>query len=200
MTAPLVPRPDPFIHFGEWYRAAEAADPQPEAAAFATVSAEGAPSNRLVLVRRWSARGFEVFTNLQSRKARDLAVNPRAALAWHWKSLGRQVRVEGVAEMMTSEESDAYWYGRPRGSQVSALASKQSQPIEGREALLEQRDAIELQLRDVASLPRPAGWGGLRVVPLRVEFWQHEDDRYHQRLVYRRTAVGTPWSTEFLQP
>jgi pyridoxamine 5'-phosphate oxidase len=102
--------------------------------------------------------------------------------------------------MMTSEESDAYWYGRPRGSQVSALASKQSQPIEGREALLEQRDAIELQLRDVASLSRPAGWGGIRIVPLRVEFWQHEDDRYHQRLVYRRPAVGTPWSTEFLQP
>ncbi len=200
MSALLVPRPSPFLHFAEWMRAAEVSDPQPEAAALATADADGVPSNRLVLVRRWSERGFEVFTNLQSRKAREIAVNPRAALAWHWKPLGRQVRVEGFAETMTNEESDAYWHGRPRGSQVSALASEQSQPIEGREALLERRDAIELQLRDVASLPRPAGWGGIRIVPLRVEFWQHEDDRYHQRLVYRRTAVGTPWSTEFLQP
>jgi len=200
MTPPLVPRPNPFIHFAEWYRAAQAVDPQPEAVALATVGADGAPSSRMVLVRKWTSRGFEVFTDLSSRKARDLQTNPRVALAWHWKPLGRQVRVEGVAERMSPDESDAYWRARPRGSQLSAIASSQSERIEGREALIVRRLEVEAHYQDVNPLPRPADWGGIRVVPLLVEFWQHEDDRLHQRLEYRRMAVGQPWSARILQP
>ncbi|MDA0815456.1 MAG: pyridoxamine 5'-phosphate oxidase [Chloroflexi bacterium] len=200
MTSPLVPRPNPFMHFAEWYRTAQALDPQPEAAALATVGADGAPSNRLVLVRQWSIRGFEFFTNLESRKARDLATETRVALTWHWKPPGRQVRVEGLAERTSDEESDAYWRSRPRGSQISAIASAQSMDIEGRVALLVQRDAVEARYAGVAAIPRPAYWGGIRVVPLVVEFWQHEDDRYHQRLMYERAGVGLPWSIRLLQP
>lgn len=196
----LVPRPHPFIHFDEWFAEARARDPQPEAAALATVDAEGRPSNRVVLVRRWDTRGFEVFTNLRSRKGREVAAMPRAALAFHWKPLGRQVRIEGLVAPMSAEESDAYWRGRPRGSQVSAVASEQSEPIESRDALLAQRDAVEARYPDSEPVPRPAHWGGLRLVPLVVEFWQHEDDRYHQRLEYRRSAPGTPWTTRILQP
>lgn len=200
MTSPLVPWPSPFMHFAEWYRTAQALDPQPEAAALATVGADGAPSNRLVLVRQWSTRGFEFFTDFESRKARDLAVNGQAALTWHWKPPGRQVRVEGLAERVTPEESDAYWRSRPRGSQISAIASAQSEDIESRAVLLARRDVIEERYRDVTAIPRPSNWGGIRVVPLVVEFWQHEDDRYHQRLMYERAGVGLPWSSHLLQP
>ncbi len=200
MGALLIPRPNPFIHFAEWYRAAVAVDPQPEAAALATVGADGTPSNRLVLIRQWSPRGFEFFTNFESHKARDIAGNPRVALTWHWKAPGRQVRVEGFAERTTDAESDAYWEARPRGSQISAIASAQSEDIESRAALLAQRDAVEEQYEDIVDIPRPAYWGGIRVVPLAVEFWQHEDDRYHQRLEYRRAVVGSPWSATLLQP
>ena len=201
----MTPRPSPFIHLDEWFAAARLADPQPEAASLATVGADGQPSNRVVLVRQWDARGFEVFTNLRSRKAREVGAQPRVALTFHWKGAGpagggRQVRIEGVAEAMSASESDAYWAARPRGSQISASASDQSEPIESRAALLAKRDALEARYADGGEVPRPAHWGGFRIVPLRVEFWQHEDDRYHQRLEYSRRAVGMPWRTQILQP
>lgn len=195
------PRADPFAHLDEWFMEARVDDPQPEAAALATVGADGKPSNRVVLVRRWDARGFEVFTNLRSPKARDVQEHPMAALVFHWKSAahgGRQVRIEGRVEPMSAAESDAYWATRPRGSQISAVASEQSEPIESREALLARRDALEQRYPDGAEVPRPAHWGGLRLVPVRFEFWQHEDDRFHQRLEYRRFAGG--WETAILQP
>ncbi|MCK9494372.1 MAG: pyridoxamine 5'-phosphate oxidase [Dehalococcoidia bacterium] len=205
MTAPLVPRPSPFQHFGEWFEAARMTDPQPEAAALATVGADGQPSNRLVLVRQWDVRGFEVFTNLRSRKAQEIGEQPRVALTFHWKGAGparggRQVRIEGVAEPVSAAESDAYWAARPRGSRISAIASDQSEPIESREALLAKRDALEQRHAEGEDVPRPAHWGGYRIVPLRVEFWQHEDDRYHRRLLYIRSRAGAPWSTAILQP
>ncbi|MGE3962271.1 MAG: pyridoxamine 5'-phosphate oxidase [Dehalococcoidia bacterium] len=200
MTATITPRPSPLAHFAEWWDAARAADPQPEAASLATVGVDGQPSNRLVLVRRWDERGFEVFTNLHSRKAREVGGRPLAALTFHWKPLGRQVRVEGGVEPMSAAESDAYWAMRPRGSRISALASDQSEPIDSREALLAKRDLLADRFAGVDAIPRPAHWGGFRIVPLRIEFWQHEDDRYHQRLEYARSAVGRPWRAQLLQP
>ncbi len=196
----MTPRADPFAHLDEWYAVAREADSQPEAAAFATVDADGQPSNRMVLVRRWDARGFEVFTNLRSPKARDVAGQPRAALTFHWKPLGRQVRIEGVMEPMSAAESDAYWDTRPRGSRISALASDQSEVIESRAALLAKRDALEGRYPGETPVPRPEHWGGLRLAPLRVEFWQHEDDRFHQRLEYARASLDAPWRTAILQP
>lgn len=184
----------------EWFARARREDPQPEAAALATVGADGQPSNRVVLVRRWDDRGFEVFTNLRSRKALEIGARSRAALTFHWKPLGRQVRIEGTVEPMSAAESDAYWASRPRGSRISAVASDQSEPIESREALLAKRDAVEERYPEGEDVPRPTHWGGFRVVPLRVEFWQHEDNRFHQRLEYRRSAVGHPWRTALLQP
>ena len=196
----MIPRPNPFIHLDQWFAAARRADPQPEAAALATVGPDGQPSNRLVLVRQWDARGFEVFTNLRSRKALEIGEQPRVALTFHWKPLGRQVRIEGVAAPMSAAESDAYWASRPRGSRISAAASDQSEPIESRAALLAKRDALEERYPEGADVPRPPHWGGFRIVPLRVEFWQHEDDRYHQRLEYSRLAARSPWRTTILQP
>lgn len=196
----MIPRPSPFVHFDEWFAAARVVDPQPEAAALATVGRDGQPSNRMVLVRRWSGRGFEVFTDLRSPKALDIGDEPRVALTFHWKPLGRQVRIEGVAAPMSAAESDAYWASRPRGSRLSAMASDQSEPIESRAALLAKRDALGQRYASTAEVPRPAHWGGFRIAPLRVEFWEHEDDRFHQRLEYRRSAVGAPWRTAILQP
>ncbi len=197
----MTPRSDPFAHLDEWYAEARGSEPQPEAAALATVGADGQPSNRIVLVRRWDERGLEVFTDLQSRKARELRAHPGAALVFHWKAAGhggRQVRIEGHVEPMSAAESDAYWATRPRGSQISALASEQSEPVENRETLLARRDALEARYPDGGGVPRPAHWGGLRLAPVRFEFWQHEDDRFHQRLAYERQPDG--WTTAILQP
>ena len=196
----MTPRPNPFLHLEEWFAAARREDPQPEAAALATVGAEGQPANRLVLVRLWDTRGFEVFTNLRSRKAHELGDEPKAALTFHWKPLGRQVRIEGFTEAMSAAESDAYWASRPRGSRISAIASDQSEPIESRDALLAKRDLVEERYEGVDDIPRPAHWGGFRIVPLRIDLWQHEDNRYHQRLEYSRSAVGRPWRSQVLQP
>lgn len=196
----MIAHETPFAHFDAWFADARGADPQPEAAALASADGRGRPSNRLVLVRNWSERGWEVHTNLESRKGRELLSRPWAALTWHWKPLGRQVRVEGMVERMADEESDAYWRARPRESQVSAVASDQSEPIADRAALERRRQDVARAYPDGVEVPRPVDWGGLRVVPLRVEFWQHADDRFHDRLEYTRDAVGEPWRTRVLQP
>lgn len=195
----MIPYPHPFLHFGEWFEAARAADPQPEAVSLATADAGARPANRMVLVRRWSERGFEVYTDTESRKGADLAANPRAALCWHWKGLGRQVRAEGIVTRLPDAQVDAYWAARPRQSRLSAVTSRQSQEVERREVL-------EARLREVEAahlgreVPRPARWGGYLVQPLRVEFWQHDEDRFHDRLEYARPALGAPWRTRTLQP
>jgi pyridoxamine 5'-phosphate oxidase len=191
--------PEPARQFDTWFeRAVASRIPQPEAAALATATPDGAPSVRMVLVKQVDARGFLLFSNYESRKGMELAANPRGALLFFWEPLGRQVRIEGSVERATREESDAYIRRRPRASQLSALASPQSQPVPSRHDL-EQRVAELRQEYGDSELPMPPHWGGFRVVPERYEFWQHGDDRLHDRLVYLPTADGG-WQIERLAP
>lgn len=190
--------PDPLRQFERWFEEAERAGvAQPEAAALATATPQGAPSVRMVLVKRAEASGFVFYSNYESRKGGELAANPRAALMFHWTALGRVVRIEGPVERTSREESVAYAHSRPRGSQLSALVSPQSRPIASRAEL--ERRAAELESRYAdAELPAHEGWGGLAVTPESYEFWQHRPDRLHDRLRYEREEVG--WRIERLAP
>jgi pyridoxamine 5'-phosphate oxidase len=191
--------PDPFRQFDAWFEAAKAAGiSEPEAAAVATASADGMPSVRMVLVKETGEAGFVFYTNYGSRKGRELAANPRAALLFHWKPLGRQVRIEGEVRRTTIEETAGYVRSRARASQLSALASPQSRPIASR-AALEQRVAEIAERHAGSELPLPDGWGGFRLVPERFEFWQHRDNRLHDRLLYTRRTDGG-WHRERLAP
>jgi pyridoxamine 5'-phosphate oxidase len=183
--------PDPIVQFSAWH--AEAGSPAE--VAVATASADGSPSVRMVLLRGVGPGGFVFFTNSGSAKARDLTVNPRAALLFFWAP-DRQVRVRGPAETASEEESDAYWRSRPRGSQLGAWASHQSEVIDGRRTL--ERRLAEAAARFPGDVPRPPFWGGFRVVPETIEFWHHRDDRLHDRLRYRRDGGG--WVIERLSP
>jgi pyridoxamine 5'-phosphate oxidase len=189
---------DPLRQFASWLAEAGAAGVrEPEAAALATASADGIPSVRMVLVKSFDERGFVFFSDYASRKGRELAVNPRAALLFHWDPLGRQVRIEGPVERTSAEESAAYIRSRPRSSQVSALASPQSQTLESREEL--ERRVADLQRRYADSeLPMPSHWGGFRLAPEALEFWQQRNDRLHDRLRFRR--AGDRWLIERLAP
>jgi pyridoxamine 5'-phosphate oxidase len=190
---------DPLRQFATWFDQASAAGAlQPEAAAVATATPDGAPSVRYVLVKQFDERGFVFFSNYRSRKGRELQDNPRAALLFHWEALGRQVRIEGPVERIAPEESAAYAHSRPRGSQLSALASPQSQVIESREWLEQRVAELAERYRD-QELPLPETWGGLRVSPASYEFWQHRQDRLHDRLRYTRAAAGG-WDIERLAP
>jgi pyridoxamine 5'-phosphate oxidase len=183
--------PDPIRQFRAWHTAAGS----PPEVAVATASADGVPSVRMVLLKSANERGFVFFTNYGSAKSRDLVANPQASLLFFWAP-DRQVRVTGGAGLVTPEESDEYWRSRPRGSQLGAWASRQSEVIEDR-AQLEHRLA-EAAERYPGDVPRPAFWGGFRVVPQTVEFWQHRDDRLHDRLRYRRGPDR--WVIERLSP
>ncbi len=191
--------PDPLRQFAIWFREAGAAGVRmPEAAALATASAEGVPSVRMVLVKAVDERGFVFYSGYDSRKGLELAANPHAALLFYWDPLGRQVRIEGPAEHLSAAETTAYVRSRPRASQLSALASPQSQTIDSRSAL-EQRVA-ELQAQHAGrELPLPAGWGGFRLAPATMEFWQQRNDRLHDRLRYRRGEEGG-WPLDRLAP
>ena len=191
--------PDPLRQFAVWFEDAEKAGVRmPEAAAVATASADGAPSVRMVLVKGYDERGFVFYSHYASRKGLELAVNPRAALLFHWDPLGRQVRIEGPVEHTSANESAAYVRSRPRGSQLSALASPQSQTIDSRQAL--ERRVAELERRHAGSdLPLPTEWGGFRVGVETIEFWQQRHDRLHDRLRYRRGDDGD-WLIERLAP
>jgi pyridoxamine 5'-phosphate oxidase len=189
---------DPLAQFAAWFREAGAAGVRlPEAAALATSSSDGAPSLRMVLVKGFDERGFVFFTNYASRKGRELAGNPRAALMFYWDPLGRQVRLEGPVTRTSAEESAAYARSRPRGSQLSALASPQSEPVDTREALEQRVLALE-QRYGTGELPPPTDWGGFRLAPESIEFWQQREDRLHDRLRYRR--AGGEWLIERLAP
>jgi pyridoxamine 5'-phosphate oxidase len=189
---------DPLRQFAAWFQAASDAGVRaPEAAVIATASADGAPSARIVLVKQFDERGFVLFTNYNSRKGFELAANPRAALLFYWDVLGRQVRIEGPVRRTTAEESAAYVGTRPRGSQLSALASPQSRPVASREAL-EQRVAELAAEYEGQAPPLPEAWGGFRVAPESYEFWQHREDRLHDRLRYQRRAGD--WVLERLAP
>jgi pyridoxamine 5'-phosphate oxidase len=196
---------DPIRQFGVWFEEALRADlPEPHAMTLATVSADGRPSARTVLLRGFDPRGFVFFTNYDSRKARELAERPHAALLFFWQALERQVRVEGRVQKVSDAESDRYFASRPRGSRLGAWASPQSRVIPG-------RDDLERRLEEAAErfgagesdgpVPRPDFWGGLRVVPDAVELWQGRPSRLHDRLRYRRDA-GAPggWRLERLAP
>jgi pyridoxamine 5'-phosphate oxidase len=191
--------PDPLAQFAVWFRDAETAGIRlPEAAALATASREGAPAVRMVLVKGFDERGFVFYSNYASRKGQELDANPRAALLFYWDPLGRQVRIEGPVEHVGASESAAYARSRPRGSQLSALASPQSETIDSR-AALEQRVA-ELQARyGTGELPLPTQWGGFRMAAQSLEFWQQRHDRLHDRLRYRR-GDDANWAVERLAP
>jgi len=189
---------DPVVQFAAWFReAGQVGLRLPEAAALATATPEAVPAARMVLVKGFDARGFVFFSNYESRKGSELAANPRAALVFYWDELGRQVRIEGPVERTSRDESDAYARSRPRASQLSALASPQSQ-------IVESRAALEGRVRELEALyaerdpPVPANWGGFRLKPDSLEFWQQRDDRLHDRLRYRRSDGG--WAIERLAP
>jgi len=190
--------PDPLRQFAAWFReAGDSGVRAPEAMAVATATPDAEPSVRMVLMKQFDERGFVFFTNYESRKGQELLANPRAALLFHWDTLGRQVRVEGPAERVGAEESAAYIQSRPRGSQLSALASPQSRPVESRAEL--ERLVAELEaLNADGALPLPEHWGGIRVRPELYEFWQHREDRLHDRLVY--TPAGDGWAVARLAP
>ncbi len=183
--------PDPILQFRAWH--AEAGSPAEVAAV--TASADGVPSARMVLLKSVDERGFAFFTNYASAKAHDLTANPRASLLFFWPP-DRQVRVAGATVPVPPEESDAYWRNRPRGSQLGAWASRQSEVIDGRPEL--ERRLAEVTARFPGEVPRPPFWGGFRVVPTTVEFWLHRDDRMHDRLRYRREVDS--WVVERLSP
>ena len=183
--------PDPLRQFDRW-----AAEEGADLMALATATPDGAPSVRIVLLKEASEAGLTFFTSYASRKGRELAANPRAALLFHWPAAGRQVRVEGPTERLAGAESDAYFASRPSGSRVSAAASPQSEVVIDRAAIDALVDAVRERHGDAP--PRPETWGGYRLVPEEWEFWQHREDRLHDRLRYRRD--GSAWLVERLAP
>jgi pyridoxamine 5'-phosphate oxidase len=190
---------DPFQQFRIWYETAVTAQVfLPDAMTLATATVDGKPSARMVLLKGVDDRGFLFFTNYESRKGFELAANPRAALVLYWKELARQVRIEGTVEQITPAESDSYFQTRQWGSRVSACISPQSQVIGSRE-VLEQRMREVMNQHPDEQIPRPPHWGGYRVLPAVIEFWQGRPNRLHDRLRYRRLADGR-WHIERLSP
>jgi len=193
-----VPFDAPFEHFARWFAEAKAKEPSlPEAMSVATATRDGKPSSRLVLLKDFDRRGFVFYTNFESRKGEELAANPQAALCFHWKSVLRQVRIEGAVEVVSAAEADAYFASRPRGAQIGAWASPQSRAY-GERTELERRNAEAAARFGTAPVPRPPFWSGFRVVPDLFEFWEDRPYRLHDRMIYRR--AGEAWQTERLFP
>jgi len=189
---------EPFAPFERWLALAAKSEDLAETMTLATATPDGVPSIRAVLLKGIDPRGFVFYTNLESRKAGELFVNPHAALCFHWKSLGRVVRVEGVAKQVSEDEADAYFASRPRGSQIAAWSSDQSRPLESREQLERRVEMFTRRFADRNAILRPNFWSGFRVIPNRVEFWQDQPSRLHDRLVFIRD--GDAWGRERLFP
>ena len=189
---------DPIALFDAWFAEAKASEPNdPNAMALATADGEGRPSVRMVLLKGHGPDGFVFYTNREGRKAGDLAANPHAALLFHWKSLRRQVRVEGAVSLASDAESDAYFASRSRDSQLGAWASDQSRPLEARATFEARFEAAKARFEG-GDVPRPPFWGGYRVVPERIEFWQDRAHRLHERRLFTRS--GADWTEGLLYP
>ena len=193
-------RSEPLALFEDWFKLAKEREPNdPNAMALATVDASGAPDVRMVLLKDVDARGFAFYTNAESAKGQQLGANPRAALCFHWKTLGRQIRVRGSIISVSDEDADAYFRSRDRGARIGAWASEQSRALPDRLAL--QKRIAEFAVKfGVGEVPRPPHWRGYRVVPRAVEFWRNRPFRLHDRLVFQRAGAGEPWSKSRLYP
>lgn len=191
----------PLAQFARWYAEAQAEDAfEPDAAAVATATPDGRPSARMVLVKSFDGDGLVFYTNYSSRKAEELEANPRAALLFHWRELGRQVRIEGVVERATREETERYAHSRPRQSQLSALASPQSQVVPSRHWLEQRVEELNHEHVGSQALPVREDWGGYRLRPEAWEFWQHRPNRLHDRFRYLPDPGGEGWRIERLGP
>jgi pyridoxamine 5'-phosphate oxidase len=198
--AALFAENEPFSLFERWFAEARAKEPNdPNAMALATVDAAGAPDVRMVLMKGFEEGAFVFYTNSESAKGKQLAANDHAAACFHWKSLGRQVRVRGVVEAVSDAEADAYFQSRDRGARLGAWASAQSQPLPDRLAL-EKRIAEYALKFGVGEVPRPPHWRGYRIIPLAMEFWRNRPFRLHDRLIFVRATPSTPWSKDRLFP
>lgn len=191
---------DPVAQFGEWFREAreESGLALPEATCLSTVSADGYPDGRMVLLKGFDERGFVFYTNLESRKARDLRRVPRASLTFYWEPLRRQIRIQGDVDPVDEADADAYFASRDRGKQLGAWASDQSAPVEDRATLERRFQEAEERFREVEEIPRPPFWSGFRLRPRALEFWQEGPDRLHDRFHYERTPGG--WALTRLCP
>jgi pyridoxamine 5'-phosphate oxidase len=191
---------DPFALFNAWFAEAKASEPNdPDAMALATVDATGLPDVRMVLLKQADARGFVFYTNEQSTKGGELASNPKAALVLHWKSIRRQIRVRGAIERVSTAEADAYFASRSRESRIAAMASDQSRPLDSRKTF--EARVAELQKKyEGKDVPRPAHWGGYRIVPGEIEFWQDRPHRMHDRIRFTRDSAAAAWKKTRLYP